>query len=146
MYTYDKCRRKRYNLPVRERPEEGFRHCRTKLAQPMDGEISAWYVWHVGHVGHCRTLKNIEGHKSWQMEKYQQDKFVTPSGLHKLWYPSIRDTSTWSNFRAHGEHGDVFLFSNLGALWFSENLIRYSLHLCLREGVKKKSTFFRKKS
>ena len=37
-------------------------------------------------------------------------------GLHKLWYPSIRDTSTWSKFRAHGEHGDVFLFSNLGAL------------------------------
>ena len=38
------------------------------------------------------------------------------SGLHKLWYPSIRDTSTWSKFGAHGEHGDVFLFSNLGAL------------------------------
>ena len=57
-------------------------------------------------------------------------------GLHKLWYPSIRDTSTWSKFGAHGEHGDVFLFSNLGALWFSENLIRYSLHVCLRE-VKK---------
>ena len=34
---------------------------------------------------------------------------------------------------ARGEHGDVFLFSNLGALWFSENLIRYSLHFCLRE-------------
>ena len=58
------------------------------------------------------------------------------SGLHKFWYPGIRDTSTWSKFRAHGEHGDVFLFSNLGALWFSENLIRYSLHVCLRE-VKK---------
>ena len=54
-------------------------------------------------------------------------------GLHKLWYPSIRDTSTWSKFGAHGEHGEVFLFSNLGALWFSENLIRYSLHICLRE-------------
>jgi len=38
------------------------------------------------------------------------------AGLHKLWYPSIRDTSTWSKFGAHGEHGDVFLFSNLGAL------------------------------
>ena len=49
------------------------------------------------------------------------------AGLHKLWYPGIRDTSTWSKFGAHGEHGDVFLFSNLGALWFSENLIRYSL-------------------
>ena len=38
------------------------------------------------------------------------------SGLHKLWYPGIRDRSTWSMFGAHGEHGDVFLFSNLGAL------------------------------
>ena len=55
------------------------------------------------------------------------------SGLHKLWYPGIRDTSTWSKFGAHGEHGDVFLFSNLGTLWFSENLIRYSLHICLKE-------------
>ena len=38
------------------------------------------------------------------------------SGLHKLWYPVVRDRSTWSKFGAHGEHGDVFLFSNLGAL------------------------------
>ena len=59
--------------------------------------------------------------------------FNVYSGLHKFWYPSIPDTSTWSKFGAHGEHGDVFLFSNLGALWFSENLIRYSLHICLRE-------------
>ena len=41
--------------------------------------------------------------------------YVTP-GLHKLWYPGIRDRSTWGMFGAHGEHGDVFLFSNLGAL------------------------------
>ena len=54
-------------------------------------------------------------------------------GLHKLWYPSIRDTSTWSKFGTHGGHGDVFLFSNLGALWFSDNLTRYWLHVCLRE-------------
>ena len=52
------------------------------------------------------------------------------TGLHKLWYPSIRDRSTWSKF---GEHGDVFLFSNLAALWFSKNFIRYSLHVCLME-------------
>ena len=58
---------------------------------------------------------------------------ISIPGLHKLWYLGIRDTSTWSKFGAHGEHGDVFLFSNLGALWFSENLIRYSLHVCLRE-------------
>ena len=37
-------------------------------------------------------------------------------GLHKLWYPVVRDMSTWSKFGAHGERGDVFLFSNLGAL------------------------------
>ena len=37
-------------------------------------------------------------------------------GLHKLWYPTIWDTSTWSKFGTHGEHGDAFLFSNLGAL------------------------------
>ena len=61
-------------------------------------------------------------------------------GLHNLWYPGIRDRSTWGKFGAHGEHGDVFLFSNLGALWFSENFIRYSLHVCLRE-VKKQSFF-----
>ena len=41
------------------------------------------------------------------------DEDQLTSGLHKLWYPSIRDTSTWSEF---GAHGDVFLFSNLGAL------------------------------
>ena len=35
------------------------------------------------------------------------------TGLHKLWYPVVRDMS---KFGAHGEHGDVFLFSNLGAL------------------------------
>ena len=44
-----------------------------------------------------------------------RDSSQTP-GLHKLWYPGIRDRSTWSKFGAHGEHGDVFLFSNLGAV------------------------------
>ena len=42
--------------------------------------------------------------------------FMEETGLHKLWYPGIRDMSTWGKFGAHGEHGDVFLFSNLGAL------------------------------
>ena len=37
-------------------------------------------------------------------------------GLHNLFHPTIRDESTWSKFRARGEHGDVFLFFNLGAL------------------------------
>ena len=59
--------------------------------------------------------------------------YYTLPGLHKLCYPTIRDRSTWSKFGAYGEHGDVFLFSNLGALWFSENLFRYSLDVCLRE-------------
>ena len=38
------------------------------------------------------------------------------SGLHKLCHLTIRDGSTWSKFGARGEHGDVFLFSNLVAL------------------------------
>ena len=38
------------------------------------------------------------------------------TGLHNLCHPTIRDGSTWSKFGAHGEHGDVFLFSNLGGL------------------------------
>ena len=38
------------------------------------------------------------------------------SGLHNLCHPIIRDGSTWSKSRARGEHGNVFLFSNLGAL------------------------------
>ena len=47
---------------------------------------------------------------------YKHGFFSCRAGLHKLWYPGIRDMSTWSKFGAHGEHGDVFLFSNLGAL------------------------------
>merc|ERR1711978_733132 len=47
------------------------------------------------------------------------------AGLHKLWYPGIRDTSTWSKFGAHGEHGDVFGEPCSGfrrtVLWFLEN-------------------------
>ena len=39
-----------------------------------------------------------------------------PAGLHNLFHPTIRDGSTWSMFGARGKHGDVFLFSNLGAL------------------------------
>ena len=50
-------------------------------------------------------------------------------GLHNLFYPTIRDGSTWSKFRACGEHGDVFLLSLLLHLL----MFRYSLHICLRE-------------
>ena len=35
------------------------------------------------------------------------------AGLHNSFHLTIRDGSTCSKF---GEHGDVFLFSNLGAL------------------------------
>ena len=62
-----------------------------------------------------------------------QNRAPLPPGLHNLCHPTIRDGNTWSKFGARGEHGDVFLFSNLDALWFSENLIRYSLHICLRK-------------
>ena len=48
--------------------------------------------------------------------KIQVANYDMYPGLHKLWYPSIWDTSMWSKSGAHGEHGDVFLFSNLGAL------------------------------
>ena len=47
---------------------------------------------------------------------FEDQQAMKRAGLHKLWYPGIRDMSTWSKFGAHGEHGDVFLFSNLGAL------------------------------
>ena len=60
-------------------------------------------------------------------------KSILHPGLHNLFHSTIQDGSTWSKFGARGEHGDVFLFSNLCVLWFSENLIRYSLHVCLRE-------------
>ena len=62
-----------------------------------------------------------------------QNRAPLPPGLHNLCHPTIRDGSTWSKFGARGEHGDVFLLSNIDALWFSENLIRYPLYVCLRE-------------
>ena len=50
------------------------------------------------------------------LQKELSNSVILCAGLHKLWYPGIRDTRMWSKFEAHGEHGDVFLFSNLGAL------------------------------
>ena len=35
----------------------------------------------------------------WKCSFFVSDK---QSGLHKLWHPSIRDTSMWSKFVAHG--------------------------------------------
>ena len=68
----------------------------------------------------------------WKMINYFKRGWEQP-GLLNLFHPTIQDGSTWSKLGARGEHGDVFLFSNFGALWFSENLIRYSLYVCLRE-------------
>ena len=89
---------------------------------------------HVGNYVFGRKSKQNVAFPS-SLLGFSPDQIVDTSstGLHKLCHPTIRDGSTWSKFGARGEHGDVFLFSNLGALGFSENLIRYSLHVCLRE-------------
>ena len=81
------------------------------LATLLQGHIWKWCLVKLEHMQLCGWI----------------------TGLHKLCHPTIRDGRTWSKFGARGEHGDGFLFSNLGALWFSENLIRYSLHVCLSE-------------
>ena len=91
-----------------------------------DLHVGSNFTWNVFYEHFCHAI--IVRH----LKAWFKSMRLSP-GLHKLWYPGIRDMSTWSKFGAHGEHGDVFLFSNLGALWFSENLIRYSLHVCLRE-------------
>ena len=64
------------------------------------GRFVCFYFWHT-----CTTRTNGTHLLSCLL-----------AGLHKLWYSGIQDTSTWSKFGAHGKHGDVFLFSNLGAL------------------------------
>ena len=97
-----------------------------------------WEMWDVTPVTdeHTDSRKVVQYSVWTESAKRCRKQSLTrhkKAGLHKLWYPGIRDRSTWSKFGAHGEHGDVFLFSNLGVLWFSENLIRYSLHICLRE-------------
>ena len=61
-------------------------------------------------------LESTFGKKLFEIIMAKEMGLYRAPGLHKLWYPGIRDTSTWSKFGAHGEHGDVFLFSNLGAL------------------------------
>ena len=67
------------------------------------------------HVSFLQNLIfNTVGRRYSRYSRYSSPSI--PAGLHKLWYPGIRDTSMWSKFGAHGEHGDVFLFSNLGAL------------------------------
>ena len=92
------------------------------------------HKFHVVDVTIAIFISNLQKHvilRAMYVTLYN-DVFLQ-AGLHKLCHPAIRDGSTLSKFGARGEHGDVFLFSNLGALWFSENLIRYSLNVCLRE-------------
>ena len=78
-------------------------------------KFSAQFWWKAYYCVKSKHLQNmlLRGQSSSQ---YKVTKCSLSTGLQKLWYPSIRDTSTWSKFEAHGGHGDVFLFSNLGAL------------------------------
>ena len=67
-------------------------------------------------------------------------KSMSKPGLHNLFHPSIRDGSTWSKLGARGEHGDVFLFSNLGALSFVDVWIKIFI-ACLFKGSQEQSFF-----
>ena len=109
----------------------------------------------VTNLRQCTALLSCLGQdERWSAKndwKVSSSRIMNYSGLDKLWYPiSIRDTSTWSKSGAHGEHGDVFLFSNLGALWFSENralvLGEFDIWIkifivCLFKGSQKQSFF-----
>merc|ERR1711978_126641 len=71
--------------------------------------------WHFRPILSQSALSGI----GWLALDWKKGEYFTLGllpGLHKLWYPVGRDMSTWSKFGAHGEHGDVFLFPNLGAL------------------------------
>ena len=59
---------------------------------------------------------DIDEVEATNMNGQLKTRHTSEAGLHKLCYPTIRDRSTWSKFGARGEYGDVFLFSNLGAL------------------------------
>ena len=65
----------------------------------------------------------------------------TLSGLHKLWYPGIRDMSTWGKIGAHGEHGDVFLFSNFNRCALICRELNQIFIVCLFKGSQKQSFF-----
>ena len=91
-------------------------HFRLPPPGPDDHYITIWSVDKILHLAHGFQDKFFFEHITHQKENgllYLASLFT---GLHKLWYPGIRDRSTWGKFGAHGEHGDVFLFSNLGAL------------------------------
>ena len=79
----------------------------TNVAMAKKDMQRTWQLW-LKHNGR------------WNIWPKQKD-FNLQSGLHNSFRPTIRDGSTWSKFRVCGEHGDLFLFSNLDAHWFSEN-------------------------
>ena len=80
-------------------------------------ETSRQPAWTLRQLAMIARFLSLQGAiiREWESEAFILGN-GWETGLHKLWYPSIWDTSTWSKFGAHGEHGDVFLFSNLGAL------------------------------
>ena len=51
------------------------------------------------------------------------------TGLHNLFHPTIRDGSTWNNFGARGEQGDVFLFFNSQEQFFFLQTLLYKAFL-----------------
>ena len=67
------------------------------------------HICNIVHESNCKfwTWSGYDG-----SAPHERCLLKSSAGLHKLWYPTIRDTSMWSKFGAHGEHGDVFLFSN----------------------------------
>ena len=72
------------------------------------------------------------GEKVWGCRHHRTQLHCRGSpGLHKLWYPGIRDMSRWSKFGAHGEHGDVFLYSNLGVSYPNRWSLYSSLDFCV---------------
>ena len=78
-----------------------------------------WFVWsrREFRIYYKKKFLNSTGSETRPLNTLK----YANSGLHNSCHPTIRDGSTWGKFGARGEHKDVFLFSNLGALLFSEN-------------------------
>ena len=109
----------------------GAKYCGNSQVQDQGGEEKGKHHFHhfVAQVSGLRRYLKALMVPSWVCALQLKPKaiirshfdqvtrtLVLEAGLHKLWYPGIRDRSTWGKFGAHGEHGDVCLFSNLGAL------------------------------
>ena len=80
------------------------------------------YTAQVQHIAHIPCFARYFALFTLQYTAYSMllsvfcTAYITGPGLHNLFHPTIRDGSTWSKFGARGEHGDVLLFFNLGAL------------------------------